>query len=109
MSDIKISYHALKRFVERYELEEDPESVRIAIEEVLPLEAINLLGNGTYPDKNNKVKFVIKDGTIITVLPLGKLVESPKQHFPESEKNATKKQERDFLPLPRAEPTTQQR
>ena len=63
--DIKITEHAMLRYVERV-LGIDIEQIEKSILEELNLETIEKLGNGTYPVRNFNV--VIKENFIITVI-----------------------------------------
>ncbi len=63
--DIKITEHAMLRYVERV-LGIDIEQIEKSILEELNLETIEKLGNGTYPVRDFNV--VIKENFIITVI-----------------------------------------
>ena len=63
--DIKITEHAMLRYIERV-LGIDIEQIEKSILEELDIETIEKLGNGTYPVRDFNV--VIKENFIITVI-----------------------------------------
>lgn len=88
MFNLKISNHSVLRFMQRYP-NLDITEIKEKIKDIAPMEAMEALGDGIYPDKTNTVRFLVRNKTIITVLPMKTL-----EHI---DKNIKQKRKRNLL------------
>lgn len=88
MSNLKVSKHSVLRFLQRYH-NLNIREVQNEMLSLAPLEAIETLGDGIYPDKTNTIRFLVIKNNIVTVLPM--------ETIEHKERNKKQKKKRKYI------------